>query len=185
MANMVDVRIVKTKEKLKKTIVSLLKVKPVDEITISEICSAAGINRNTFYSHYSDVKSLLEEVKAQYLEVFLSDISSNSKYNENFQKFITSILENMRNNIEISKLLFDDQGGEVFLKTVIRFAVPDDLMSLNFESSNISSEDIYQFMIGGIVNLIQVWIHQDFMEKPENIGMKIAFFMQCFKSNFR
>ncbi|MBQ0070801.1 MAG: TetR/AcrR family transcriptional regulator [Spirochaetales bacterium] len=185
MANKVDIRIVKTKDKLKKTLVQLLKSKTIDEISISEICSEASINRNTFYAHFSDVKGLFEDVKAEYLELFLTEIRNSNQNNDGFQKFITSILSKMKENSDVSRLLFGEQNTDSFLKTVIMFALPEELQSLSFESTNINSEDIYQFLVGGVVSIVQVWVASDFADKPENVGMKIAFFIQCFKINFR
>lgn len=185
MANKVDIRIVKTKDKLKKTLVQLLKSKTIDEISISEICNEADINRNTFYAHFSDVKSLLEEVKAEYLELFLTEIRNGNKNGDGFQKFITTILEKMQENCEVSKLLFGEQNTDSFLKTVIMFALPEDLQSLSFESTNINSEDIYHFLLGGVVSIVRFWVESDFEEKADKVGMKIAFFIQCFKVNFR
>ena len=52
MANKVDVRIVKSKESLMSALIGLMGKKKLEELTISEICQEADVNRNTFYSHY-------------------------------------------------------------------------------------------------------------------------------------
>ena len=40
----------------------LLKKKPIQKITIADICSAAEISRPTFYAHYEDIYALLDEI---------------------------------------------------------------------------------------------------------------------------
>ena len=41
-----------TATKMDLSLISLLKKKPFEYITVSEICKAAGVNRSTFYLHY-------------------------------------------------------------------------------------------------------------------------------------
>ena len=67
MANKVDVRIVKSKESLMSAMIGLLGKKKLEDLTISEICQEADVNRNTFYSHYSSVRELFDEMNGKYL----------------------------------------------------------------------------------------------------------------------
>lgn len=39
--------------------------KPINKITVREICERAGVNRSTFYAHYLDVYDLFERVEQQ------------------------------------------------------------------------------------------------------------------------
>ena len=45
---------------LKQSLLKLLKEKPVNKITVKEVCELAQLNRATFYAHYSDCFALLE-----------------------------------------------------------------------------------------------------------------------------
>ena len=72
MANKVDVRIVKSKESLMNALVNLLSKKKLEDLTISEICQEADVNRNTFYSHYTSIRELFEEMRGKYLESLLA-----------------------------------------------------------------------------------------------------------------
>ena len=51
---------------------SLLEQQDFEYITIKEICSAAGVNRSTFYLHYQNTRELLEEATALMQQRFLS-----------------------------------------------------------------------------------------------------------------
>ena len=70
----VDIRVQKTKERLKEALLSLMKSKKIDRITISEICRVSGINRNTFYQHYSDIRDLLSEVEGDFMTSLFSSV---------------------------------------------------------------------------------------------------------------
>ena len=48
---------------LKQSLLKLLKEKPVNRITVKEVCELAQLNRATFYAHYSDCFALLESIE--------------------------------------------------------------------------------------------------------------------------
>lgn len=43
----------------------LLDEKPIDKITVTELCGRLGISRNTFYYHFGDVYDVVEELFLQ------------------------------------------------------------------------------------------------------------------------
>lgn len=53
---------IKTKIKIQDAFVKLLYEKPFDKITIKDITDECEMNRNTFYYHYEDIHSLVEDI---------------------------------------------------------------------------------------------------------------------------
>ena len=51
-----------TKKAIKTTFLSLLEQKPLNQITVKMIVEECGINRNSFYYHYQDLPTLIEEI---------------------------------------------------------------------------------------------------------------------------
>ena len=51
-----------TKRAIQESFKKLLSNQPLDKITVKNITDDCGVNRNTFYYHYSDVYQLLEEI---------------------------------------------------------------------------------------------------------------------------
>ena len=49
-----DARVRYTKMMIRNSLLELLSTKPIAKITVTEICERAGINRATFYAHYTD-----------------------------------------------------------------------------------------------------------------------------------
>ena len=49
-------------ERIENTFIEFLQTKEFHEITISDICKAAGINRSTFYANFLDVYDLSEKI---------------------------------------------------------------------------------------------------------------------------
>ena len=50
------------KETIKAAFIRLLEERPLREITVKDIVTACGVNRNTFYYHFRDILALLEEI---------------------------------------------------------------------------------------------------------------------------
>ena len=68
-----------TAKKMDLALVELLKTKPLEYVTVSEICQKAGVNRSTFYLHYETVVDLLNETTRLLLDEFLTYFTPDSK----------------------------------------------------------------------------------------------------------
>lgn len=55
-------RIILTKRMLKEALLKLMETKSIQKISVSELCKEAGINRVTFYNHYSAPSDILTEM---------------------------------------------------------------------------------------------------------------------------
>lgn len=51
-----------TKQAIKNSLIHLLNERPSGKITVKDIVEDCGINRNSFYYHYADIPSLIEEI---------------------------------------------------------------------------------------------------------------------------
>ena len=60
-----DIRIEKTKTALHNTFLELRSRKPLEKITIKELCEKAQINKSTFYSHYKDIYDLSDQLETE------------------------------------------------------------------------------------------------------------------------
>ena len=61
-----------TAVKMDLALISLLKKKSFEYITVSELCKTAGVNRSTFYLHYETIGDLLTETTSYLIDVFIS-----------------------------------------------------------------------------------------------------------------
>ena len=51
-----------TKMAIKATFIRLLDEKPLSQITVKDIVEECGVNRNSFYYHFQDIPTLVEEI---------------------------------------------------------------------------------------------------------------------------
>ena len=68
-----DLRITKTKKAIINSFLSLRAKKPLEKISVKELCETAMINKSTFYSHYGDIYELSDSLEN---EVVMSVIDS-------------------------------------------------------------------------------------------------------------
>ena len=67
-----------TRKAIKESFMLLLNQKPLSKITVKEIVANCGINRNSFYYHYSDIPTLLEEILIEKADaIFKPEINGN------------------------------------------------------------------------------------------------------------
>ena len=76
MKNDTDLRVIKTRKNIIDSFLKLLEKKPLEKISVTEICAGANCSRNTFYLHYpyKEVlyESLIDELIKQVCAGFLS-----------------------------------------------------------------------------------------------------------------
>lgn len=63
-----DRRIVKSKKALRSALISLMETKGFEAITVNDLCSAADLNRGTFYNHFSDKEDLLATLEDEVMD---------------------------------------------------------------------------------------------------------------------
>ena len=78
---MEDKRVTKTKKNVKDSFIKLLTEKPFDDITVTELCEAAGMSRITFYTHYSDKYELTESLFQELMQIAHEEYENLQKNN--------------------------------------------------------------------------------------------------------
>ncbi len=95
---------------IKEAFLKFLKDKPLDEITIKEICLEANINRATFYRNYEDLYHLFEEIENEMIqEAFPNGIDSYD---------IAQLLEVIYHNQVFYKEFFNNHLQSSFIKNL-------------------------------------------------------------------
>lgn len=61
-----------TKIAIKRCFMELLDEHPLNQITVKEIVERCGINRNSFYYHFQDIPTLIEEIVTEYADQIIT-----------------------------------------------------------------------------------------------------------------
>lgn len=117
-----DYRTRVTKMLIRKAFTDMLKEKPIQSITIKELCETAGINRGTFYSHYSDIYDLLEKMEEEMMADFikaLEPLLETNKEDLTPVKITTGIFRCLKENADICTVTLGDYGDKDFALRLI------------------------------------------------------------------
>ena len=61
-----------TEKLIRDTVFNLLKTKPIEKISVTEVCKTAEINRSTFYLHYMDCMHVLEKEQEKFCDKLIA-----------------------------------------------------------------------------------------------------------------
>lgn len=69
-----DLRTEKTERSILNAFIGLRAQKPLEKITVKELCEKAWINKSTFYAHYTDLYDLSDKVEAGVVKSILENV---------------------------------------------------------------------------------------------------------------
>ena len=59
---------IRSRSMIKKAFIELIDEKDITDISVVDVVNRADISRNTFYAHYDDVYSVLEELENEFID---------------------------------------------------------------------------------------------------------------------
>lgn len=65
-----------TKNAIKSSFLKLLNERPLSQITVKDIVSDCGVNRNTFYYYFEDIPKLVEDIIVEDAEHIIQEFPS-------------------------------------------------------------------------------------------------------------
>lgn len=163
-----DARVRYTKMVVKQSLLELMRTKPVAKITVTEICERAGINRATFYAHYTDPTDLLHSIESELIDDVTRKVTpALAARGVNLREALIGIFEYVCANAETCRILLSDSADTGFQSQIVR--VVEQQYIEYWRSASIGSqydaEYVYTFIALGSVGVIRKWLDEG-MKKP-------------------
>lgn len=158
-----NLKVINTKRKLSKSLISLLTSKSITEIDVSELCKKAGINRTTFYKHYASLYHLLDELIVQFfkrIETLFLSLSSG----ENTTSKVAYLLKYLKQNREFVTIIMNNNSFSSISERLIQLNFICNLINSNiqYRKNAYVSEDYYvDFIISGWIAAIRRWVNEN------------------------
>ncbi len=163
-------RIRLSKAMLKNGLLELLSEKPLQKITISEICNKSEINRTTFYKYYGSQQDLLDDI----CKDFLNDIENGLTQLAFKQgEALTSTLTIFYSHRDTFKILVSAYPQKVFADTLFTMPVINAIFDNLSKHSSFSQAElpyVKQFIFQGVFALITNWLCSDNPEPVSEIA---------------
>lgn len=161
------------KKLLKEALLELLEQKSSNKISVSELCKTADLNRSTFYAHYVDISSLIQEIEQEFIDrVPYSSMLSNS------YKAAYSEIKYLQDNLRTFQLLLDKGNlTDAFIKKSME-AIENSIE----ERKNISSERkstyilALNYTISGFIKSLEYWSYNQTDYTPEQLATLLSEF---------
>ena len=177
-----------TATKMNLALISLLKKKPFEYITVSEICETAGVNRSTFYLHYETIGDLLCETARYMINDFLSYFSNDVKsISFNLTDCELDELVFIRNRYLTPYLTYIKEHKEVFgtmLSHVHTFGFEDvykrmfeNIFNPILDRFHYPPEDrkyVMMYYLNGINALVLEWLKDDCQKTVDEVSKMIS-----------
>ena len=154
-----------SREKIEKIFIELIQTKEINEITVSDICKKANLNRTTFYSNYIDIYDFADNVRDNLLEEVLNLYSEEVKtktHSYDFLKLFKYIKENQLFFKTYFKLNYDNNFSLLEEATI-------DNEVLKHYGNKDNIEYHITFFKNGLNAVIKKWLQNDCKESPEEI----------------
>lgn len=148
-----------TKKAIKESFLKLLNEKQLNKITVKDIVEDCGINRNSFYYHFNDIPSLLEEILVEQADEFLQSKTKPDSIYECLLSAISFALDNKTAMMHIynsaNKEMFEQYLNRVSQRTVSEYI---DVVSGDYKISDEDKEVIAMYYKSLLVGFVIDWL---------------------------
>ena len=173
-----DLRIRKTKQAIHRSLLIILKSKPLSHIKVTELCKHANINRGTFYFHYDEVGAVFEELFHEVTQ----DLQRS--YNEPYKKGFGNQTQTLEPQmIEIFRHV---KQYEHFYNVVLSEDVPmkyyymlyDEIKALMKVNVPDMDDFFHSYSANGIIGVLIEWHREQFRQSIEQMNEKLVAIVQ-------
>ncbi|HVI41437.1 MAG TPA: TetR/AcrR family transcriptional regulator [Anaerovoracaceae bacterium] len=166
-----DLRITRTKKRIKDALIQLLQEKSYEQITIQDIADKAMINRNTFYLHYLDKADLLEKISIACLDDLKACLNESRFKSEQFSpddflEIIEAVFQSIEQNLAVYQSFMgkcECPNFKTLLKTIISDHISQGIQRKSkFKGKNLITLKIHtEYMTSGLVGVINLWLDKE------------------------
>lgn len=168
-----DRRVEYTKKVIRDSIIQLLKEKPINKITVKEICELADINRSTFYKYYLDPYDWIEQAEKECLTVTQEVIDRIDCTDT--EVLLTELFEYIKANFEMFRVVYTHRGNlfkEIF---ALYLEKAESRLKDAISQNPVGSQKWeYYLLIYGCNGIINCWINDGMEQSPKELASYIA-----------
>ncbi len=154
-----------TKRLLKEGLIAIMAEMPFERITVKRLCEEAGINRTTFYLHYTDTEQVLIDAENDIINTALQRVTNpdpKKSPTDNILSFLTYVQTHMIH----FKVLLSFEGSAEFVKRLSREVIQDIKQINPAIITDDRTEMLYHFALIASVSLIHEWLDSGFRLLP-------------------
>jgi len=158
-----DRRISKTKSALKSALAELMEDKDYKDISITDLCDKANVNRGTFYLHYKSISNFINEIEEELIAKLskLILISYPLKTQDDYYSLCNKIVNIVKEDQDFLSKLVGPHGDSGFVRRISHYTKE---LALKLNKFNLSEEDgqylqfYLTFVVDGGIGVLVQWL---------------------------
>ncbi len=163
-----------TKRLIREAMLELLKKESIQNISVSELCQCAGINRTTFYNHYDGTYEVLAEIEENFLSQLVVSEDSTAK-SGNLAQHIEALCTRLQQNSEVAILLLNNNVDPQFSQKLLSGqGLSGVWQQLGSGYSTEERELLADFLRGGAYAMVCRWLVGGCRQTPRQVAVLLA-----------
>lgn len=154
-----------SQEKIEKVFVELIQDKELNEVSVTDICKKAKLNRSTFYANYIDIYDLADKIREK-LEIEVDNLYKEERENNNNSHNFLKLFKNIKENQIFYRTYFKLNMDKV--TKISQYEYDYHLASKIFDNQHI--EYHIEFFMAGFNAIVKKWLNNGCKETPEEMN---------------
>lgn len=170
---------IRSKNLIKKAVAKLIHEKEISKITVSDIIREADISRGTFYAHYSDVSSVLEQIENEELKALMEYVDRFGLENiiDNITLLIEQICEYLGKDKEYYRMLAQSNVLNNFLWRLVEVYY-DKLLEIVYSQQKTQNKDEANtyliYITSGAKQVVLSWLNGGIQATPKEVAITVG-----------
>ena len=171
-----DRRVRQTRELLRRAFMTLLAQKPLEEISIKELCDLAQVNRSTFYAHYTDLRDLLRQIEDEMFEDFRKALDTLYQPGQDGLEPVvvtTGVFQCLKDNSDLCVVTLGPHGDKNFALRLLQCGREYCFQNYAFYFKGATRQQVeycYAFISSGCIGLLGRWLEDGMQMEPAQLA---------------
>lgn len=159
---------------IKAAYLELLQTQRASKITVTAICTAADINRGTFYRHFASPAALFTQIEEDLLHELTPLIIDHQK--RDIKSWFTAVLEVLHLNRTAARIILEQHGwlesGEPDPLITQLFNRVHEMAIASYRQQHLAANPVlldyyFTYFLEGAIGLIRQWLRDDNLSTDE------------------
>jgi AcrR family transcriptional regulator len=160
-----DPRIIRTRRSLQHALFELARERGLDDISIADIAERAGVNRSSFYQHYSDKDTLLADAIDAVVEDAGAALPTVTEVSLAPPPILVGYLRHVEENATVYARIFSRPGSPAAiarLRDRIRMIVIDSVANSQADAfGDIPPDVLAAGLSGAVLGVLEAWLTRE------------------------
>lgn len=157
-----DARAAKTMKSLQEALYSLAREEGIDHISVADIAARAGVNRSTFYQHYSDKETLLADALDEVIRQARAELQGLDPWSSEPPDGLVQFLRHVDEHAQLYRRVFTEPGYGAVLSR-LRLRIGDEVRDALQEPDvglppGVPADVIAASVAGAFIGVIGEWL---------------------------